>query len=472
MGKNKEKERTPQKISLGWSIFVFAALLVGIAVIVLINKGPISLVMVLAAVVAGAVAVFHGYEWKTLQEAMLDAIRGIAFACIVYMVIGILMGWWVLGGIIPSLIYYGLKVLNVKVFFFISVLVCSVFSVSTGSSWSTVGTVGIALLGVGTGLGVPLPLVCGAIISGAYFGDKLSPVSDTTNIAAAASGTDVFTHMRHMLHTTLPAYCVALILYLLIGFKYSGEASIGESVSLFMDTLDQNFVISPFLMLPVFMIVIVIVCKIPAIPGLLLTGSIGMLCALFVQGKDIMTVLNTAYSGVSMDTGVAQINRLVNRGGMQSMLSTVCLLLASCCFTGIVRSTGMLENVVNALMRSAKKDNQVVLTTQATALFNNMATGDSNVAILLTATMYKDYYEKRKMAPQNLSRACEDMCTMTSSIIPWTTSAAYISGALGVATLTYLPFVWFNLIAMVFAVVTAIVGKDIPHIQDAEPSAA
>ncbi len=468
----KEQTESSPKISLVWSLAVFAFLLVSITVVVLIEEGPISLVMVMAAVVAAIVGLAHGYKYKVLETAMLDAIRGIAFACIVYMVIGMVMGAWVLGGIIPSLIYYGLDVLNVKVFFFIAVLVCSIFSVSTGSSWSTVGTVGIAILGVGIGMGVPIPLVCGAIVSGAYFGDKLSPLSDTTNIAAAASGTDVFTHMRHMLHTTLPAYGLALIAFLVVGFFYSGDVGIGDSVSLFMNTLEDNFVISPLLMLPVFMIVLVIVLKIPAVPGLLLTALVGMLCAIFVQGEDIITVLNTCYSGVNMDTGVAEINKLVNRGGMQSMLSTVCLLLASCCFTGVVRATGMLQNVVHALMKFAKKDNQVVLTTQATAFFNNMATGDSNVAILLTATMYKDYYEERKLAPKNLSRACEDMCTMTSSIIPWTTSAAYISGALGVSTLTYLPFCWFNLLSVVVAIVVAITGKDIPHVAEQKAETA
>ena len=179
-----------------------------------------------------------------------------------------------------------------------------------------------------------------------------------------------------------------------------------------------------------------------------------------------MSVLNAAYSGVKMDTGVAEINRLVNRGGMVSMLSTICLLLSSCCFAGVIRVSGMMENVVNALMSHAKKDNQIVLVTQATAFFNNMATGDSNVAILLTASMYRDFYAERKLHAKNLSRACEDMCTMTFAIIPWTTSGVYISGALGVPALTYLPFCWFNLIGVVLAILVAISGKDIPHVEE------
>lgn len=465
---DKTVNSTTPHVSLGKSIFVFAFLLVCITVIVLIYKGPISFVMMLGAVVAAAVAISCGYKYKVLETAVLDAIRGISFACVIYMVIGILMGAWIVGGIIPSMIYYGLKLLNVKIFFAMSMIICSVFSVSTGSSWSTVGTVGIALLGVGTGLGVPLPMVAGCIVSGAYFGDKLSPISDTTNIAASASGTDVFTHMRHMLHTTLPAYFIAFVAYLILGFRYSGTAGQSESVRLFMDTLAENFVISPLLILPVFMIILVIVLKIPAIPGLLLTGFIGMLCALFVQGMDIISIMKACYSGVSMETGVAEINRLVNRGGMTSMLSTICLLLASCCFTGVIRASGMLSNIVNALMGHAKTDSQIILTTQATAFFNNCATGDSNVAILLTASMYHDFYKEKGLHPKNLSRACEDMCTMTSSLIPWATSAAYISGALGIASTTYLPFVWFNLTSIVLAIIVAFTGKDIPHIKEGE----
>ena len=459
-------EKKKPSVSLGKSIFVFLFLLAMITVLVLIKKGPISLVMVLGAIVAAAIAISCGFSYKTLEAGILDAVRGIAFACIIYMVIGMVMGSWVLGGIIPSMIYYGLKLLNVKIFFAVSMLICSVFSISTGSSWSTVGTVGIALLGVGTGLGVPLPMVAGAIVSGAYFGDKLSPLSDTTNIAASASGTDVFTHMRHMLHTTLPAYCIAFVAFLALGFMRSGNTAESDSVKLFMETLADNFVISPLLILPVFLIIVVVVLKIPAIPGLLMVALVGMLCAFFVQGQDLMSVLNAAYSGVKMDTGVAEINRLVNRGGMVSMLSTICLLLSSCCFTGVIRVSGMMENVVNALMSHAKKDNQIVLITQATAFFNNMATGDSNVAILLTASMYRDFYAERKLHAKNLSRACEDMCTMTSSLIPWATSAVYISGALGVPALTYLPFAWFNLTSVVLAILVAISGKDIPHVEE------
>ncbi len=464
MEDKKSGASEPRKISLLWSIVVFAFLILSITFIVLINEGPISLTLLIAAVFAAAVAIFHGYKYADLQESIFDSIRGVGFAVIMYISIGILVGTWILGGIIPSLIYYGLSILNVKVFFFISLLICSVFSVATGSSWSTAGTVGIALMGVGVGLGVPLPLTAGVIVSGAYFGDKLSPVSDTTILASSASGTDVFTHMRHMLHTTLPAYVCALILYLVVGFFYSSDANIGDSVAGFMSTLDANFVISPWLMLPVLVMAAVIILKVPAVPGVLLSGLIGMLCAGFVQGRSVMEILNAACSGVSIDTGMAEINRLVNRGGMESMLSTMILLLSSCCFTGVVRRSGMLQNVIDGLMKRAKTDSQIVLTTQATAFFANVATGDSNVANLLTASMYKDFYEEHDLAPQNLSRAAEDLCTLSAPLIPWTSCGVYMSGTLGIATLAYLPYTWFNLISILFAVILAITGKDIPHI--------
>lgn len=462
-------EKKKPSVSLGKSIFVFLFLLAMITVLVLIKKGPISLVMVLGAIVAAAIAISCGFSYKTLEAGILDAVRGIAFACIIYMVIGMVMGSWVLGGIIPSMIYYGLKVLNPNIFMVATMIICAIFSMSTGSSWSTVGTVGIALYGVGAGLGMPPAMTAGAIISGAYFGDKLSPLSDSTILTASAAGIDVFTHMRHMMHTAIPSYLLSMGVMAIISNRYiqtSGGVTDTATVDLYCETLSTTYHIAPYMLLPIFVVVLVIIFKIPTLPGLLLVAASGAVFAAIFQGASFIDIINVAYSGmgsIGVDTGVPVIDSLLKRGGVSSMLGSTVTLISCITYAGIMQSGNMLKTIVDSLMKYAKRDRDVVLFTMLTSVMFLLSTGATHANHILIGTMFRDYYKERGIALRNLSRASEDMGTSIQALIPYTSSTIYIVGALGVAMTAYAPYALWLYIHPIVAFTCCLLGIDIPH---------
>lgn len=350
-------------------------------------------------------------------------------------------------------------------------LVCSIVGVATGSSWTVAGTIGIAMIGIGAGMGIPAGLTAGAVVSGAYFGDKMSPFSDTTNLAPAAAGTTLFAHIRHMSYTTGVSYIIAAVLYIIINFRYVSSAdAVGESINEVLTALRDSFTISPLLITPVILIIVLIVFKIPAIPGLILNIVLGIFCAMVVQGMDVATVGNVLEYGVSSETGNAMLDELLSRGGLQGMMWTVSLILCALTFGGIMQASGMLGSLAAALLKLAKKSGSLILTTMLTALAVNVICGEQYLSIIITGNMYRDEYRKRGLAPQNLSRALEDCGTVTSPLIPWTTCAVTMSTYMGVATLTYLPFCFFNLINPVVAAIFGFTGFTIKKIEDVDPA--
>jgi len=437
--------RQAKDIRLGIAVIPVFFLIAALAVVISVFKLSPHIPLIFAAAVAGAVAVVHGVPWKDVQDGMVHGINLAMAAILILMVVGTMIGTWILGGVVPSMIYYGLKVLSPGIFLVATLIICSIVSLGTGSSWSTAGTVGVALIGVGGALGIPLPIVAGAIISGAYFGDKMSPLSDTTNLAPAMAGTDVFTHIRHMVYTTAPGYAIALLLYALIGIRYAGGAMEAQQIDVMLSTMQANFFIHPVLLLPPVLVIVMVVKRVPPLPALLGGTVLGGIFAMATQSSSLADAISAAHVGYMSATGVESVDDLLSRGGLMSMMETVALIICALSFGGIMERTGMLEVIARSLLRLVKGTGSLVTTTVLSCIGMNAVASDQYIAIVIPGRMYKNAFDKQGLHPKNLSRALEDSGTLTSPLIPWNSCGAFMWATLGVYPLAYLPYAFLNL---------------------------
>lgn len=437
-----EKQKKP---SFGLALIpvVFLVLALFITIVLLGQQAHIPLI--LAAAVAAGVAVYLKYSWKEIQNGMIHGINLAMGAILILMVVGTMIGTWISGGIVPTMIYYGLQVLSPGIFLVATMIICSVISLGTGSSWSTAGTVGVALIGVGQGLGVPIPMVAGAIISGAYFGDKMSPLSDTTNLAPAVAGTDVFSHIRHMVYTVVPAYTIALGLFAFLGARFSGGVLDSQNIEIMLTTIKSQFFIHPLLLLPPILVIVMVVLKIPPLPALLGGTVLGALFAVFTQSKSLAEIVQAAHSGYVSNSGVAVVDELLTRGGLMSMMETVALIICALSFGGIMERTHMLEALASALLKRVRRTGSLVATTIFSCIGMNIIAADQYIAIVVPGRMFKNAFDAKGLHPKNLSRVLEDSGTVTSPLIPWNSCGAFMGATLGVSPLLYLPYAFLNL---------------------------
>ncbi len=432
---------------------------------------PVHIPLVGASVVASLMAWRLGWRWPQIEASFLDGIRLSLGAVLILLVVGMLIGTWIASGIVPLMIVYGLKLLSPDVFLFATCLICAIVALSTGSSWTTAGTVGIAFIGIGTGLGVPLPLVAGAIISGAYFGDKMSPLSDTTNLAPAVAGSELFEHVRHMVYTAAPSFLISLGLYLLIGLRYGADNVQLENVNLIINGLGENYDISPWLLVAPVLVVLMVVFRTPALPALIVGTLIGGLFASVFQGVPLARLLDIAYNGFVGETGVKAVDELLSRGGMASMYGTIGIILCSMCFGGVMERTGMLERIATAILNLAHGTPGLIVATLATCLGTNIVAPDQYLSIVVPGRMYRNAYQKAGLHPKNLSRCLEDAGTLTSPLIPWNSCGAYMYATLGVFPFAYLPFAFFNLINPLISALLGLTGWTIARSAEAEAGA-
>ncbi|SHH28067.1 Na+/H+ antiporter NhaC [Tepidibacter thalassicus] len=458
---NKKKD-----ITLGISLIPIICLILFLFIVVFKYKASPHIALIGASAIAALVAVYLGYTWSEIEKGILKSINMGMQAIIILMIIGTIIGTWILSGVVPTMIYYGLQILSPSIFLVATAVICAIVALSTGSSWTTVGTVGIALIGVGKGLGMPDYMIAGAIISGSYFGDKMSPLSDTTNLAPAMAGTNLFDHVRHMVYTTGPAFIIALILYGVIGIKYSNGNVNSDTINLILNTLNSSFNINIFLLLPPVLVIALVIFKVPAIPGLIGGTVIGGIFAVIFQGAGLKSIITSAQSGFLSETGVKVVDELLTRGGLDSMMGTVSLILCALTFGGILESTGMLETIAQSILKFAKGTGSLILVTIVSCIFANLVTGDQYLSIVVPGRMYKDAYRQRRLHPKNLSRTLEDAGTLTSSLIPWNTCGAYMSTTLGVSPLDYLPWAFLNIINPIIAVIYGYLGFTIEYVDD------
>lgn len=438
-------------VMLGYNVYVFGDSALG---------GSNQFILLLGAAVAAIVGFFNKVTYQKMIDEVAENIKSTAGAILILLMVGALAGTWLISGIIPSMIYYGLQILSPAIFLPATLIICSVISIATGSSWTTSATVGIALIGIGGTLGFPLGMVAGAVISGAYFGDKLSPMSDTTNLAPAMAGTDLFTHIKYMSLTTVPTYIVSLILFIILGLTVDTTGMADSSVLL--ADIQKAFHITPWLFIVPFIVIGLIVKKteplIALLIGTLLAGVFAILfqpeIVLMLSGGKTLNFAN-AYKGVLnaittdsvIPTENSTLTDLFKSGGMQKMLGTIWLILCAMVFGGIMDAIGALSRISQALLNLAKSTFGLFVSTVGSCLALNITASDQYLAIVVPGKMFAKAYADKGLAPENLSRTLEDSGTVTSVLIPWNTCGAYQSGTLGVETFDYLPYAFFNLLS-------------------------
>lgn len=444
--------------------------------------GSNQIILMLSAGVASLVALGLGIKWAEIRQGIVDSISSAMSSMIILLLIGSLAGTWLLSGIIPAMIYYGLQILNPAIFLVAACIVCAIVSVATGSSWTTSATVGIALVAIGTVLKIPVGMVAGAIISGAYFGDKMSPLSDTTNLAPAMAGTDLFTHIRYMAYTTIPSISIALVIFLILGFVKGGNVEIAET-QVILDAISGKFEINFWLFLVPIIMVVLISKKMPAIPAISVGALLGAVFALIFQPdlvqevaqfgegtweKGFVGIMTSMYGAISFTTDNEIVDGLLSSGGMYGMLGTVWLILSAMIFGGVMERSGMLKRIAEGVISGINSAGALIATTAGTCVFFNITASDQYLAIVVPGRMYADVYKEKGLAPENLSRTLEDSGTVTSALIPWNTCGAYHAKVLGVETFTYLPFAFFNLISPFMTVIFGVFKIKLRMLKDAK----
>lgn len=465
----REKEQELSFIEALYPIF-FLILLLSINVGIFGDdalSGSNQICLILAAAYAAVMAVPIGFKWSFLKEGIIKSISSAMGSMLILLLIGSLAGTWLLSGIVPAMIYYGLEILNPTIFLMAACIVCSIVSVATGSSWTTAATVGIALIGIGKALGLEEGWIAGAILSGAYFGDKISPLSDTTNLAPAMAGTDLFTHIRYMLYTTIPSISIALVIFLIKGFAADEMVEIANT-AVIQNAIESRFDINGWLFLAPVAVVVLILRKVPALPAILVGVLLGAVFALIFQQPLVIEVADYAqgaqweqvfvglmksmYGDIAIATGNELVDDLLSSSGMYGMLGTIWLILSAMVFGGVLESSGMLKKIAAGIMSVLTSTGSTIFGTAFTCTFFNLTASDQYLAIVVPGRMYADIYKKRGLAPENLSRTLEDSGTVTSVLVPWNTCGAYHSNVLGVSTGAYLPYCFFNIISPIMTI--------------------
>jgi NhaC family Na+:H+ antiporter len=399
--------------------------------------------ILLGVFVAAVIGLRAGFSWKDIETGMLNGITNSLQAIVILLIIGILIGVWILSGVVPTMLYFGLKILHPSIFLPAALIICSITSLATGSSWGTSGTIGIALIGIGGGLGFPLPLVAGAVLSGAYFGDKMSPLSDTTNMAPAMVGTDLYTHIKHMSYTTGVSYGITLVIEFVLGFFYGGGQANLESVNQILTGINAQFSVNPLLLLPPVIVMLLAFRKIPAVPGIVIGILAAGVLGVIFQRNTFGSLLSAAYGGYTSTSGVEAVDNLLTKGGLESMMYTVSLVICAMMFGGIMEKTNQLRVVVSVILKKAQSTGSLITATILTAIGCNLILCDQYMSIVMTGKMYAQSYKDKGLHPKNLSRAIEDSATVTANLVPWNSGGAYQAATLGVPTIAYLPFNFF-----------------------------
>ena len=424
--------------------------------------------------------VFYREPWKSFEQQIEKTVGGVAIMILILLTVGMLSGSWMISGVVPTLIYYGVQLLSPQFFLVCACVICALVSLLSGSSWTTIATIGVALLGISHALGINEAIAAGAIISGAYFGDKMSPLSDTTILASSSAGVDIFTHIRYMMLTTMPAFLITLLLFTALGLGFDADDSV--HVHQYTAGLSQKFNISLWTLLVPVLTAVLIVKRVPSLIVLFLSALMAGITAIVLQPHILTEVAGDAslstiaaltkglvmtyYGSTGIEMGSAELNELVSTGGMTGMLNTIWLIVCAMCFGAVMVASGMIESLTRVVISWVRSRVGLVASTASTGLFLNVATGDQFISIVLTANMFKNVYEKQGYEPRLLSRTAEDSATVTSVLVPWNTCGLTQSTVLGVATIAYLPYCFFNILSPLMTILVAALGWKIKNRRD------
>lgn len=445
--------------SFAAAIIIVLYLIISMSAAIFYLNENLHIAMLSALGVAILVLTVDHCPWKRIEEAMIHGGKLMISTALILYSIGALMGAWIASGTVPMIIYWGLKLISPSMFLFTTCLACMVTSVATGSSWSAIGTAGVALIGVGMGLGVNPAMTAGAIVSGAAFGDKMSPLSDTTNMAPAVAEGDLFDHIKAMVYTTGPGIVIALVAFLVMGMNYGGNSGGDGTVELIMTSLNSTFKLNFITLIPPIIVLSLAVMKKPAFPILLISGLTAGLIAMLVQGYTLPEMAGIMQSGFVSDTGMAQMDKLLSRGGLLNMNGTCSLGIIAMVYGGILERLGILEVLLSKLKFVSKSVGTLVCSTVIGCILVNMITASQYMSIILTGRLFIGEYKKKDMLPQTLSRTLEDGGTVTSLIVPWNVDAAFAAASLGVPVMAFLPYAVFNWLVPVIAIAFGFMGK-------------
>lgn len=458
MKEQRQKNQEEIQVPFLLAIIPMIIMVLVMAITIISFEGSPHVPLVVGAAVAAYIAWKLGYKWEVIEEGAYNGIRLALPAILIIMMVGMTIGAWIGGGIVATMIYYGLKIITPSLFLVSICIICAIVSLAIGSSWSTMGTIGVAGMGIGLSMGIPAPMVAGAIISGSYFGDKMSPLSDTTNLAAGITGTELFDHIKHMFYTTIPGIVLALTVYFFLGRKFAGAAIDTEEINGVLQALQDHFVISPWLLIVPLTVIFLVVKKMPAVPALAIGIFLGWACHAFVQGSSLAVSVNTLHDGFSIETGNKMVDDLFNRGGIGDMMYTVSLAIIAMTFGGIMERTGMLKAIVGQILKLARSAGSLIAATVASAFFTNATASEQYVSILLPGRMYAKAYRDKKLHSKNLSRALEDGGTITSALVPWNTCGVFILATLTVHPFAYAPYAIMNYSVPLIAIIMAFLG--------------
>jgi NhaC family Na+:H+ antiporter len=445
-------------------------------------SGANQIALLFSGFIAGLVSLRLGYKWEIIQGRILKTIASAMPSILILLLIGALAGTWMISGVVPVMIYYGVDIISPGLFLFSAVIVSAIVSVATGSSWSTIATIGIALLGIGKALGFNEAIVAGAIISGAYFGDKMSPLSDTTNLAPAMAGTDIFTHIRYMFITTIPTLIITLLIFLFIGFSNKMPNNT-VNISEVKTAIESSFNTSPLLFIVPATLLLIIIKRVPPLPSLFIGSLLGGVFAIIFQPDIVYSVAETSgnylkasyvavlkamFGDVSVVTSNESVNELLNTSGMSGMLNTIWLILSAMVFGGVMEAGGLLQRITHEIVKMAKNTGSLVFSTVCSCVFFNFTASDQYLAIVVPGRMFAKTYRDKGLAPELLSRTLEDSGTVVSVLIPWNTCGATQARVLGVPTVAYLPYAFFNILSPIMTVLVAWLNIKIKKIEPEE----
>lgn len=452
--------KTPRMPKVWEALVVLALLIASLAVGIIIFGVDPHVPMLIGVLGAAGMAMILGYKWDEVEKFMIVGINKAMQSIMILVIIGVLIGVWLDAGVVPAMIFYGLKILKPSIFFVATVLICSITALATGTSWGTMGTMGVALMGIGFGLGMNPAMTAGAIISGAYFGDKMSPLSDTTNLAPAMSGTDIMSHIKFMVVPTAIVYGITLVFFGVLGaVQYNGgEADISTVVAL-ENALQDMFTINPLLLLPPVIVIVAVALKVPAIPGITLGILVGGLVGIIFQDNCTLgSLFECGMNGFSCDTGIYEIDRLLNSGGLMNMTFSISMTIIAMMFGGIMEETHQLEVIVEKLKTLVKKPAGLVALTEVTSVVSNAVMPEQYISIVVPGRMYSEEYKKMDLHPTTLSNALESSGTVTSALIPWNTCGVFITSTLGISAMAYAPWAVFNWLMPVACLIMAFMG--------------
>ncbi|WJE16224.1 Na+/H+ antiporter NhaC [Halobacillus sp. ACCC02827] len=429
---------------------------------------PIQLALFVGWFIVMLLGLRLGFTYDSLQGSIIKGISNGLEAVIILMAVGALIGTWIAGGVVPTIIYYGLDFIHPSIFLLATLIICALTSLSTGTSWGTVGTAGIAMMGIGEGLGLPLPLVAGAVLSGAYFGDKLSPLSDSTVLAASMSKVNVISHVKSMLYLDVPAFIITAILFTGAGF-YHGSSNIDlDRVQSIMTSLNDTFNISPLMLAPAVIVIGLLIMKKPSIPTISFGALVGIIWAVLFQNADVVSSIETAYNGFQISSGSEFIDELLNRGGISGMLGSIAVIILGLGIGGMLEKVGVLTVIMNTFVDKIKNAGSLSVSTIFTGLFTNIFGCAMYVSLILTPKLMESSYDRLHIDRRVLSRNTEVGGTMTSGMVPWSDNGIFMAGILGVSTLSYLPFMWMSFVSIALVIIYGYTGKFIWYTDGAE----